>query len=410
MAQAGSRGNFFAQGQGSTMAARPTSSMGRSATIASPDHGVDRLVSAGDQTMDHAISSPDWVASPMWPVNSRRTTGALDQSIESGAGASGQMASLDEFEEPYAEQLVSDVDFFRLKEEADAMNAAGVQNLREGRAREALQELTRARGLLEQTTEPWGSTEEAERDRRLLWVARAETYGNLGVLHRKCGELDLAAQYLERAVKTHRTVGSNPRTVAAVRLNAAACYLEMGASAGDALRHAQAAVDLGGQLLQRSSPAPGDGGSDISGDAGTRPGADECAMLAVAYHKVAEAHEALKEWSKASHAYTQAYEVVRRSLGPNHHLTKAFEKSTRCPKHVAAPTTLSLPITTPRMLTQPARLPVIPRATVEIPRHNALKYEMGSDVFEPWPPKSLSREERRWYRMAKPGPKQPFRT
>jgi len=233
------------------------------------------------------------------------------------------------------------------------------------------------------------------------------------VVHRKCGEIDAAVWCLEQAVKSQRTLGNNPRTMVATHLNLAACFLESGGSPAEALKNAQAAVDLGGQLLQMSAAAAAatDSGSnsDLGSGACSKPSEDDCAMLAVAYHKVAEAQEGLKEWSKASHAYAQAYEVVRRSLGAQHHLTKAFEKSTRCPKHVTAPPTLSLPITTPRMLTQPARLPVIPRASSRIPRHNALKYEMGADIFEPWPPKNLSREERGWYRMAKTGRKLPLR-
>merc|ERR1712232_392139 len=56
-----------------------------------------------------------------------------------------------------------------------------------------------------------------------------------------------------------------------------------------------------------------------------------------AYHKSAEAHERLKQWGQATLAYTQAYEVVRRSLGPYHQLTKSFEKSARCPRRPAPP-------------------------------------------------------------------------
>merc|ERR1719331_2945786 len=47
--------------------------------------------------------------------------------------------------------------------------------------------------------------------------------------------------------------------------------------------------------------------------------------------------EHMKQWGQATLAYTQAYEVVRRSLGPYHQLTKSFEKSARCPRRPAPP-------------------------------------------------------------------------
>merc|ERR1712039_176269 len=89
-------------------------------------------------------------------------------------------------------------------------------------------------------------------------------------------------------------------------------------------------MDLGGQLI--ASP---DLESSGAGRSDREPKLDDYAMLAVAYHKVAQAHEGLREWGKATFAYTQAYEVVRRSLGPDHHLTKSFEKSPRCPHRLS---------------------------------------------------------------------------
>lgn len=49
-------------------------------------------------------------------------------------------------------------------------------------------------------------------------------------------------------------------------------------------------------------------------------------MLAVSFHKVAEAQEALKDWGKAVFAHTQAREVVQRSLGPAHPLAQSLAK------------------------------------------------------------------------------------
>merc|ERR1719454_2549965 len=128
----------------------------------------------------------------------------------------------------------------------------------------------------------------------------------------------------------------------AARLNVSACFAE-GEMHEDALQHAMAAVALGGQLIASGSQpgAQPETGGDNAQRTGTqasltiRP--DDYAMLAVAYHKTAEAHEHMKQWSQATLAYTQAYEVVRRSLGPYHQLTKSFEKSARCPRRPVPP-------------------------------------------------------------------------
>merc|ERR1719198_484171 len=167
-----------------------------------------------------------------------------------------------------------------------------------------------------------------------------------------------------------------------------------------------AAVALGGQLIASGSPTGGDAAGSESGPA-IRP--DDYAMLAVAYHKVAEAHEHLKQWSQATLAYTQAYEVVRRSLGPYHQLTKSFEKSARCPRRPAPP---EVPLSW-RATSGNGRLPLLPdvgrphttrpksrstelRATVREP----LGYSLSPTSFPSWPPKTASTEEREWYNMA----------
>lgn len=273
--------------------------------------------------------------------------------------------------------------------------------LKEGNHNEALRCLQEVEGRLAGVEEPRGTTTEAEQNRRFLWSARAETYGNLGVLHRKRKDMESAVLNLSRAMEHHRMVNANPRIVAATHLNLAACHLEAGAAAGEALRHAEAAIDIAGQLLE-TPPCPIEGGGEGPLQA------DDCAMLAVAYHKAAEAHERLKEWSKASHAYTQAYEVVRRGLGPQHHLTKAFEKSTRCPRHTTGVSTPSLPLTNLRRTTHTAaRLPSIPRLQGRTPLPATLKYDL---TFEQWPPKGLSEEERSWYRMARQAERAPSRS
>merc|ERR1712039_990833 len=91
------------------------------------------------------------------------------------------------------------------------------------------------------------------------------------------------------------------------------------------------ATELGAQLVAAPEVEEGCGARE----GGLSHSEDDYGMLAVAYHKVGEAYEGLREWGKATFAYTQAYEVVRRSLGPNHHLTKSFEKSSRCPHRLS---------------------------------------------------------------------------
>merc|ERR1712032_847159 len=103
---------------------------------------------------------------------------------------------------------------------------------------------------------------------------------------------------------------------------------------------------------------------------------------------------------KATFAYTQAYEVLRRSLGSQHHLTKQFERSTRCPHRVKQPAKPD----SARAMTSPknARLPNIPSCG----RRSAAKghvfhgYDLDARVFAPWPPPTTTQEEHLWYAMA----------
>jgi len=142
-------------------------------------------------------------------------------------------------------------------------------------------------------------------------------------------------------------------------------------------------------------------------------------MLVVAYHKSAEAHEALRQWGQATLAYTQAYEVVRRSLGPDHHLTKSFEKSARCPRR---PTQPEVPLSwrlnasgqrrlpqlphvqkkrKPREVTNGAEMrSMMPGEAAYLPR-SPVSYKMDDSMFPTWPPPDVKGEEKQWYLMAK---------
>merc|ERR1712118_546176 len=131
--------------------------------------------------------------------------------------------------------------------------------------------------------------------------------------------------------------GADLRTLMAARLNLSASLTEA-EMPEEALQHAMSAVALGGQLIAAAQPTStvrSEGSQPSQSSVTIRP--DDYAMLAVAYHKTAEAHEHMKQWGQATLAYTQAYEVVRRSLGPYHQLTKSFEKSARCPRKPVPP-------------------------------------------------------------------------
>lgn len=153
---------------------------------------------------------------------------------------------------------------------------------------------------------------------------------------------------------------------------------------------------------------------------------DDYAMLAVAFHKEGEAYEGVREWGKATFAYTQAYEVVRRSLGPNHHLTRSFEKSSRCPHHLAplgtgggggnvgsvggvgSYTARGSPslsgsggsrAATPRTR-EGLAVSLPPCRNGRSPNLDFEGYQLPQDLFTTWHPKSLDEEEKRWYRLA----------
>eukprot|EP00913_Durusdinium_trenchii_P001095 g1003.t1 len=116
--------------------------------------------------------------------------------------------------------------------------------------------------------------------------------------------------------------------IVAAHLNLASCHLESEAPEA-ALKHASTAAQLSGQVLTRSPEtsleAPS-GAARSGATTSSEPTENDFAMLAVSFHKVAEAQEALKDWGKAVFAHTQAREVVQRSLGPAHPLAQSLAK------------------------------------------------------------------------------------
>merc|ERR1740130_1513207 len=206
--------------------------------------------------------------------------------------------------------------------------------LKRGENGEALEKLARAQDILAQSERFCPSESAGE-----LSQARAAIASSFAICFKREGNYPMAVRYLETALELHESSEADLRTLMAARLNLSACFAEA-EMPEEALQHAMAAVALGGQLIASGvQPQPVSLSPDIE-----RPGPpapiirpDDYAMLAVAYHKTAEAQERMKNWGQASLAYTQAYEVVRRSLGPYHQLTKSFEKSARCPRSPAPP-------------------------------------------------------------------------
>jgi len=297
----------------------------------------------------------------------------------------------------------------QIQEEAMAANREGMQELRNGNPPPALRLLTHGRDLLERA-ESFISAD----DRIALSSAQALTASNLGIYHKRHWNHKEAVGYLQRSLELYEVSGADIRTIVASHLNLCVCYLHAEIPE-EALQNARTAVELEGRLIAASkldssnvershdtgslSGAPG---NSIGNSGDVRP--DDYATLAIAYHKVAEAHEMLREWGEATLAYTQAYEVVVRSLGPNHHLAKTFEKSTRCPHRTRPPEVPRCWKTASAM----RPLPSLPCArqgqgsSAQAPSvtQDLWKYQLNEEVFAAWPPKTASKEDRQWYAMA----------
>jgi len=279
----------------------------------------------------------------------------------------------------------------QLQAEVMSANRGAMEELRRGEPEEALRMLNSAQELLE--TSGGGGAAGGAEDQSARFTARAVTASGLAKVHKRARNHVEAAQCLESALELYEAADADLRTLVAAHLNLAACYLDAEAPQAS-LQRATTAVQLGGRLL-----VDGGGGG---GESPQGPRSDDYAMLAVAYHKTAEAHEALREWGSATLAYTQAYEVVRRSLGPDHHLTKSFERSARCPRRPCPPEVPSgwrARSATP----QQKRLPVLPSTPRSRPLSlsGGLEYKLNSETFPSWPPRSVSREEQVWYELAR---------
>lgn len=309
-----------------------------------------------------------------------------------------------------------------LRAEASSCCNEGAQLLRQGANEDAVRVLARAQALLDRAGDPLLTATEEEQ--RSLAALRADVAGNLGICHRRLKEMGPAVRQLQLALKHHKVRLpsleqaniADLRMLMAAHLNLASCHLESEAPAA-ALQHATAATELGGHLLTHSKFGPNDSAEE--------PTENDFAMLAVSFHKVAEAQQGLKEWGKATFAYAQAHEVVQRSLGPDHPISKVLEsahvpsprrrideqrrhcavanlaanvgKSTGCPpiRH-GAKSPRVLPIIPPG-----ARASAMKTRTKDPLIFELQGYELGNDRFQSWPPKKTTLEEKEWYRMAR---------
>jgi len=247
-----------------------------------------------------------------------------------------------------------------------------------------------------------------------LSCARAAIASSFAICYKREDDYPMAVRFLETALDLYVKAEADLRTLMAARLNLSGCFSEA-EMPEEAQEHAMAAVALGGQLIATGN-LPGKEERNRNQEQGVAPPSltirpDDYAMLAVAYHKTAEAHEHMKQWGQATLAYTQAYEVVRRSLGPYHQLTKSFEKSARCPRMPAAlevppswraRSALAAPKGTPRLphvdrTSRPNTGASDLRGTAKEP----LGYRLSPQSFPSWPPKSgVTEEENHWYQLA----------
>jgi len=300
--------------------------------------------------------------------------------------------------------------------EASDLCHEGARRLRSGHPQDAIRMLVNAQALVERAKAPSpGSNED---DYRAFIALQADIAGNLGICHRRLKELGPAVRQLQLALKHHKArmpvliqnvAASDLRVLMAAHLNLASCHLESEEPAA-ALSNASVATELGGRLLAGAKSADGDDSED--------PGENDFAMLAVAFHKVAEAHEGLKEWGKATFAYAQAHEVVKRGLGPKHALSKSLSRSIQTPRRngdlnlrygQVATYCASIGSSTACSIVKPGKevLPKIPPGARGKPKQKGvsavslLGYEVPAESFPSWPPDKCTREEKEWYHSAR---------
>jgi len=294
--------------------------------------------------------------------------------------------------------------------EASELCHEGAARLRSGHPQDAVRMLVHAQGLVERAIAP-----SSEEDYQAFLALQADIAGNLGICHRRLGELGPAVRQMQLALNHHKSrmpvlienvAAPDLRVLMAAHLNLSSCYLESEEPAA-ALSNATLATELGGRLLAGAKS----GDDEQIGE----PEDNDFAMIAVAFHKVAEAHEGLKEWGKATFAYAQAHEVVKRSLGPKHALSKSLQGSIKTPRRSGdrysqiATYCASIGSSTACSTVKKGKavLPKIPQSARGKQHMKGASpvalvgYELPPGGFPNWPPEQCTKEEKEWYKSAR---------
>merc|ERR1719261_1795137 len=179
-------------------------------------------------------------------------------------------------------------------------NKDGMDHLRKGNLRSALEQLKYAEALL--------VSNQGEGEKHGLL---AVTCNNLGCYYKRTGKLHAALSYLRQALKVEVAVGEHFVTVAGTHLNICALFSAI-EKHDKALLHAQHALELIGDAI---------GVDEVSLPE------DVATTLVIAHHNVAVQREHLREWDQAAMAYKQGWEAAERTLGPDHPLTSTLAQN-----------------------------------------------------------------------------------
>lgn len=201
---------------------------------------------------------------------------------------------------------------------------------------EALGVLRKAETLAEQPGR-W-PTEQDNVRQRLLCI----TYNNLGCLFRRRSAPSEALQYLTRALSVGSQTPSGAHGAASTHLNICAAYTSLKRHR-EALGHAErAALIVQRELFSSANSAHGSGTHFHDGlaaaaarlaaaDSHTRRKAmrDSAAVLAMAYHNAALAHERLGALTEARVSFARARAIADRLLGAKSHTAASLARAER---------------------------------------------------------------------------------
>merc|ERR1719491_2885162 len=130
----------------------------------------------------------------------------------------------------------------------------------------------------------------------VLTSSQAAMASSLAICYKREGNRGVAIRNCQRALELYEMAGAELRTLVAAHLNLAACYMEAELYS-DALKHSDTAVALCGQLIAAPEMAAAASQEErrtvLASGLVSLVQPDDYAMLVVAYHKSAEAHEYL---------------------------------------------------------------------------------------------------------------------